>query len=121
MAIKRRQAILAGVAAPFILPSVARAQAFPTRQLVWIVPGSPGSVLDVGARLIAQKMTGQLGQQVVVDTRQGAGGVAAAEAALRAPHDGYTLFFGNFATFAIVPLLIPNISYDATRDFQPVN
>ena len=121
MAIGRRQAILAGVAAPFVAPGLARAQSFPTRSINWIIPGGPGSVLDVGARLVAQKMSETLGQTVLVDNKLGAGGTVAAMAALAAPQDGHTLFFGNFATFAIAPLLIPNISYDAVRDFQPVN
>ena len=113
--------MLVGVAAPFIKPGVARAQSYPSRSVTWIVPGGPGSVLDVAARLVSIKMADNLGQTVLVDNRAGAGGTVAAAAALAAPHDGHTLFFGNFATFAIVPLLIPNISYDATRDFQPVN
>lgn len=121
MALGRRQAIQLGVAAPFLGAGVARAQGFPSRQITWIVPGGPGSVLDVGARLIAQKMTERLGQTVVIDNRPAAGGTVGAASVLSQPHDGHFLFFGNFATFAIVPLLIPNIPYDAVRDFQPVN
>lgn len=117
----RRQAILAGVAAPFILPGAARAQAWPSRQITWVCPSAPGGVLDVAARLVSQKMTERLGQTVVVDNRPAAGGTVAAAHVLAQPHDGHVLFFGNFATFAIVPLLIPNIGYDAERDFQPVN
>jgi tripartite-type tricarboxylate transporter receptor subunit TctC len=56
----------------------------------------------------------------VVDNRLGAGGTTAAEFAARAAPDGHTLFFGNFATFAIAPLLIPNLRYDAQRDFAAV-
>jgi tripartite-type tricarboxylate transporter receptor subunit TctC len=125
MAIGRRQAIqhaiLAGVSAPFIIPGAARAQAFPSRQIVWVVPSAPGGVLDVASRLVAQKMTERLGQTVVVDNRPAAGGTVGADMVLHQPQDGHYMFFGNFATFAIVPLLIPNISYDAVRDFQPVN
>ncbi len=121
MAIGRRQAILAGVSAPFILPGAARAQAFPSRQIVWVIPSAPGAVLDVAARVVAQKMTERLGQTVVVDNRPAAGGTVGADTVLHQPHDGHTLFFGNFATFAIAPLLIPNIPYNAVRDFQPVN
>jgi tripartite-type tricarboxylate transporter receptor subunit TctC len=78
-------------------------------------------VLDVAARMVAQKLTERLGQTVVVDNRPAAGGTVGAASVLQQPHDGHTLFFGNFATFAIVPLLIPGISYDAVKDFQPVN
>ncbi len=121
MATGRRQLVRAGIAAPFIIPGLARAQAFPTRQIVWVVPSAPGGVLDVAARLVAQKMTERLGQTVVVDNRPAAGGTVGADMVLHQPQDGHTMFFGNFATFAIVPLLIPNIPYDAVRDFQPVN
>ena len=98
----------------------ARAQDFPNRTITWVVPGGPGSVLDIAARLIAGKLAPRLGQSVVVDNRLGAGGTVAAEIAARAAPDGHTLFFGNFATFAIAPLLIPNLRYEAQRDFLPV-
>ncbi|MFC7473132.1 Bug family tripartite tricarboxylate transporter substrate binding protein [Dankookia sp. GCM10030260] len=101
-------------------PAPAAAEGFPTRTITWVVPGGPGSVLDIAARLIATKLAAPLGQSVVVDNRLGAGGTAAAEVAARAAPDGHTLFFGNFATFAIAPLLIPNLRYDAQRDFLPV-
>ncbi len=121
MAFGRRQVVLAGVSAPFLGSGAARAQAFPSRQIVWVTPSAPGGVLDVAGRLVAQKMTEMLGQPVVVDNRPAAGGTVGASHVLAQPHDGHTLFFGNFATFASVPLLIPNIGYDAVRDFQPVN
>ena len=121
MAIGRRQAIQLGVAAPFLGAGLARAQAFPARQITWVIPSAPGGVLDVAARLVAQTMGEKLGQPVVIDNRPAAGGTVGASNVLQQPHDGHFMFFGNFATFAIVPLLIPNISYDAVRDFQPVN
>ncbi|MFZ4408625.1 MAG: Bug family tripartite tricarboxylate transporter substrate binding protein [Paracraurococcus sp.] len=78
-------------------------------------------MLDIAARLVASKLAPRLGQGVVVDNRLGAGGTAAAELVARSAPDGHTLFFGNFATFAIAPLLIPNLRYDAQRDFAPVH
>ncbi len=121
MAFGRRQALQFGVAAPFLGAGVAKAQAFPSRQIVWVIPSAPGGVLDVAARLVAQKMSERLGQPVVIDNRPAAGGTVGADMVLHQPHDGHFIFFGNFATFAIVPLLIPNIPYDAVRDYQPVN
>lgn len=112
-----RRLALATLAAP----SLARADTFPTRPVTWIVPGAPGSVLDVGARLIAVKMAAVLGQNVVVDNKIGAGGTIGTEAAARAAPDGYTVFYGNFAVFAIAPLLFPNLRYDAQRDFVPIH
>jgi tripartite-type tricarboxylate transporter receptor subunit TctC len=78
-------------------------------------------VLDVAARLIASKMAPRLGQNVVVENRTGAGGTVAAEYAARSAPDGYTLFYGSFSIFAIAPLMIPNLRYDAQRDFLPVH
>src|SRR3954464_13404431 len=106
MATSRRAALGAGAALVWHAP--ARADDFPKRSITWVVPGGPGSVLDIAARLIATKLAARLRQPVGVDNRLGAGGTAAAEVAARAAPDGHTLFFGNFATFAIAPLLIPN-------------
>ncbi|MDO9708710.1 Bug family tripartite tricarboxylate transporter substrate binding protein [Paracraurococcus lichenis] len=119
MATTRRAALAAAAALP--LARQAAALDFPTRTITWVVPGGPGSVLDVAARLIATKLGPRLSQGVVIDNRLGAGGTAAAEFAARSAPDGHTLFFGNFATFAIAPLLIPNLRYDAQRDFVPVH
>jgi tripartite-type tricarboxylate transporter receptor subunit TctC len=120
MAISRRT-ILAGSAIA-LPPSWARAgEEYPARPITWVVPGGPGSVLDVAARLIALKLGAALGQSVVIDNRLGAGGTVAAEFAARSAPDGYTVFFGNFATFAIAPLLIPGLRYEARRDFTPVH
>ena len=114
-----RRAVL-GTAAALAGSAMARAEQFPNRTLTWVVPGGAGSVLDVAARLIASKLAPRLGQNVVIDNRLGAGGTVAAELVARSAPDGHMLFFGNFATFAIAPLLIPNIRYDAQRDFLPV-
>jgi len=117
MRLSRRRLVAFALATPAIAGAEA---AFPWRPISWLIPSPPGSVLDIGARLLSQKMSEVLGQPVVVETRPGAGGVIAAEACLRAPADGHTMFFGNFATFAIAPLLLPRIPYDAERDFRPV-
>jgi tripartite-type tricarboxylate transporter receptor subunit TctC len=93
----------------------------PSRPVTWIVPGGPASVLDVGARLIAQKMGPVLGQQVVVENRIGAGGTIAASLAARAAPDGHTVFYGNFAVFGIAPFLFKNLPWDARRDFAPIH
>lgn len=121
--IRGRRSVLAWGVAALAAPRVGRAQQgwMPTKQVSWVVPGGPGSVLDVGARLIAQKMAPVLGQTVVIDNRVGAGGVVAAELVARAAPDGHTVFYGNFATFAIVPYLFKNLRWDARRDFAAVH
>jgi tripartite-type tricarboxylate transporter receptor subunit TctC len=110
-------------AGALVSPTVLRAAEgwAPSRPVTWIVPGGPASVLDVGARLIAQKMGPALGQTVVVDNRTGAGGTIAADLAARATPDGHTVFYGNFAVFAIAPHLYRNLRWDARRDFAPVH
>ena len=125
MTIGRRAVLLGAVAGAGALarPGAVRAQEgwAPTRPVTWIVPGGPASVLDVGARAIAQKMSPVLGQQVVVENRTGAGGTIAAEVAARAAPDGHTVFYGNFAVFGIAPFLYRNLRWDARRDFAPIH
>lgn len=118
-----RRALLAAsglAAAGWTMGRPGAAEGFPRRPVTWIVPGGPGSALDVGARLVGAKMAPRLGQPVVVANRVGAGGGVAAEAAARADPDGHTVFFGNSASLALAPLLHPNLRFDARRDFAPV-
>ena len=98
-----------------------QAQAYPTKALRLIVPFAPGGGNDTIARAIGAQMSGSMGQQVVIDNRTGAGGVLGAEAAARAPADGYTLFLGGVGSHAVNPTLMPNLPYDAVKDFTPVS
>jgi tripartite-type tricarboxylate transporter receptor subunit TctC len=117
-----RRAALAGLAGAAAAASPRPGRAWtPARSVNWIVPGGPASVLDVGARLIAQKMAPVLGQQVLIDNRIGAGGTIAADLAARSAPDGHTVFYGNFAVFAIAPHLYRNLRWDARRDFAPIH
>jgi tripartite-type tricarboxylate transporter receptor subunit TctC len=86
---------------------------------VRIITAEPGGGNDFAARVLAQGLTRSLGQQVIVENRGGAGGAIAAEAAAKAPADGYTLllYAGNVWT---IPLLRSNVQYDANRDFAPI-
>src|SRR6476660_524273 len=70
----------------------AQAQTYPTRAIRLIVPFSPGGAADVPGRILANRLTESLGQQVVIDNRPGAGSTIGAEAAAKSPPDGYTLF-----------------------------
>src|SRR5262245_22482106 len=99
----------------------AQAQDFPKKQVIRIlVPQAAGSATDVIARLLAAKMAGELGQQIIVDNRSGAGGVLGAEAAAKSPPDGYTLFLANISTHGVNPGLYKKLSYDPVRDFAPI-
>jgi tripartite-type tricarboxylate transporter receptor subunit TctC len=95
--------------------------AYPERAVRLIVPFPAGGAADMMARSLAQKLSEQLGQQVVVDNRGGAGGTTAAEAAIAANPDGYTLFFGTMGTQAINPALYPKLRYDPVKDFEYVS
>ena len=85
-----------------------------------IVPFAPGGPADTMARLAAQQLSTRLGQSVIIDNRGGAGGTIAAKAAAGAEPDGYTLMFGNTATFAVGPAVYANIGYDPIKNFAPI-
>jgi tripartite-type tricarboxylate transporter receptor subunit TctC len=101
------------------LAGAAAAQTFPTKPLRFIVPFGPGGVGDITARIVAQKMSEGLGQQVIIDNRPGAGGVVATELVAKAEPDGHTFILLNNA-HAISMSLFRSLSYDAVRDFAPV-
>ncbi|HSI59135.1 MAG TPA: tripartite tricarboxylate transporter substrate binding protein [Ideonella sp.] len=96
------------------------AAAFPDKPIRLIVPFPAGGAADVMARGMAQRLAIELGQQLVIDNRGGAGGAPAAEAAVKSPPDGYTLFFGTMGTQAINPALYPKLRYDPLKDFAPI-
>lgn len=93
---------------------------FPQKPLRLIVPFTAGGAADIMARGLAKGLEADLGQQVIVDNRGGAGGISAAEAVAKAPADGYTLLFGTMGTQAINPALYRHLPYDPVRDFAPV-
>ncbi len=103
-----------------IVPAVAAAQSYPNRPVKLIVPYAPGGVTDIAARLVAQKLSGALGQQVVVDNKPGAGARIGAEAVARSPADGYTLLYANSITHGTLPATSKALSYDPIKDFAPV-
>ncbi|RZL47626.1 MAG: tripartite tricarboxylate transporter substrate binding protein [Variovorax sp.] len=106
-----------GILAPWQLTHAA--DPYPSRPIRIIVPFGPGGLADISMRIAGQKLSERLGQPVVVDNRPGAGGVSAANAALTAPKDGYTLImFTNGTTIAKT---LYKQSYDYESDFAPVS
>jgi tripartite-type tricarboxylate transporter receptor subunit TctC len=103
----------------FCLPTVAQAQAYPTKPLRLIIPFPAGGPRDVQARLIGPKLTEAWGQPVVIDNRAGANGIIGTEIAAKAPPDGHTLLMIS-AGFASSELLYGKLPYDPLRDFVPV-
>ncbi len=113
-------AVLAAVSGAGV-SSVALAQSYPAKPVRFIVPFPPGGGNDTIARLVAQKLSSALGQQVIVDNRPGAGGTIGAEAAARAPADGHAMFLAGVATHGINPNLRKKLPYDALKDFDAVS
>jgi len=104
-----------------VLAGSAIAQTYPAKPVKLIVPFPPGGNTDIVGRLIAQKLSDGLGQQVYVENRGGAGGTIGAEAAAKSPSDGYTLFFSTTGTLASAPSLQPDLRYDPVKAFAPIS
>lgn len=119
----RRHALAAGLslAATLALGSPVLAEGFPDRQITLVVPFAAGGSTDVVARIVAQKMSDDLGQQVIVQNVAGAGGNLGADNVARAEPDGYTILMGTVATHALNPLILKSTPYDAEKDFAPIS
>jgi tripartite-type tricarboxylate transporter receptor subunit TctC len=111
--------LAAGAAAIQAVPRVAKAQTYPTRSVRMIVPFAPGGPTDVAARLIAQKLSEQLGRQFYVENMPGASGNIGTGQAARAAPDGYTLLIA-VNSHIINPTLFERVPYDPYRDFEAV-
>jgi tripartite-type tricarboxylate transporter receptor subunit TctC len=98
----------------------ALAQAWPSKQITMIVPFGPGTVTDILARTVGNKLAENLGQPVVVENRAGADGNIGAQYAASAAADGYTLLVGPTSVAAINVSLHKNLRYDPQRDFVPI-
>lgn len=99
----------------------AEAQSYPSKSIRLIAPYPPGGGIDATARVIAQALSEQLGQQVLVENRAGATGRIGTEIVAKAAPDGYTLLLGSGAPNAVVPSVTPNLPYDAIKDFAPIS
>ena len=97
----------------------AQAQAFPTKQIRFVVPFAAGGNADVTARIVGEGMTRKLGQSVLVDNRPGAGGVVGQELVLQAPNDGYTMVIAAYGTLFVSPLMAGASLHGAS--FAPVS
>jgi len=103
-------------------PTPAHAQSdYPTRPVTLVVPFPAGGSTDLVARLIAARMVSELGQQIVIDNRGGAGGNIGSAVVAKANPDGYTILMGTVATHALNPALYKKMPYDAVKDFTPIS
>jgi tripartite-type tricarboxylate transporter receptor subunit TctC len=111
---------LAAVLTLAALSGDAFAQDYPNRPISLIVPFPPGGSTTIVARIVAEKMSEALGQQIVIDNRAGAGGTLGTRSAARSAPDGYTIALAYTATIAIGPSLYPNVGYDPRKDFAAI-
>jgi tripartite-type tricarboxylate transporter receptor subunit TctC len=102
------------------LATPAHAQTYPTRAITLVVPYPPGGGVDAMARVVAERLTAALGQQVVVDNRGGGSGLVGTRAVIKSPPDGYTLFLGHTGSISINPSLYANSGFDPRKDFAPI-
>lgn len=96
------------------------AQGYPVKAVRLIVPFPAGGGSDIVGRIMAQRLTGQLKQQVFVDNRAGAGGSIGTEAAVRSAPDGYTMVLASTSEIAVNPALYTKLAYDTVRDLAAV-
>jgi tripartite-type tricarboxylate transporter receptor subunit TctC len=115
---RRRLLCLAGFAAASAFPRIAAAQSYPSRPVRWIVPFPAGGSTDLVARLMAEWLAARLGQPFVIENKPGGGTNIAAQAAVSAPPDGYTLLF-ILTTNVLNPSLYKSLPFDFQRDIAP--
>lgn len=114
-------AFVLSLTSSFCFSQTVMGTAFPTRTVTLVVPFPPGGGTDVGARLIAQKLSAKWGQSVVVENKGGAAGMVGSDYVSKAKPDGYTLLVGNVGTLSINPSLYKKMPYDAEKAFTPVS
>jgi tripartite-type tricarboxylate transporter receptor subunit TctC len=96
------------------------AQTYPVKPVRWVVPSTPGDGSDITGRLIADRISRDLGQPVVIDNKPGAGGVLGSDAVAKAAPDGYTMIVGNAGSHGVNAGIYTKLPYDVVKDFVPV-
>lgn len=109
-----------GLAAGAAFPTLARAQAWPSKAIRFVVPFAPGGSSEIVARTTAVELGKALGQSVYVDNKPGAAGNVAMQEVARA-EDQHTLILGHIGTLAVNPYIFDKLPYDANKDFKPVS
>jgi tripartite-type tricarboxylate transporter receptor subunit TctC len=114
------RSLAAATLAVVCLSAAAAAEDYPNRPITLVVPFPPGGSTNIVMRIVADKLSELLGQQVVVDNRAGAGGTAGTRTVAKATADGYTIGLGYTGPLAIAPSLYGNLGYDPRKDFAPI-
>ncbi len=119
-AILRKTTLILGAAFALTSTTGASAQDWPAGPITFVVPYAAGGNTDIMARMLAESISQEFGQTVIVDNKGGAGGAIAAEFVARANPDGYTLFFGANAQTSVAPY-VQRIKYDPIKNFKPIS
>jgi tripartite-type tricarboxylate transporter receptor subunit TctC len=111
-----RRALICALAAAALLPSAVAAQPFPNRPVKLIVPFAAGGSADLFGRSLASGLSAELGQQVVVETRGGAGGLTGVDALAKSAPDGYTICLAGAAALSAIPFMLSKMPFDWQKD-----
>ncbi|WP_415267185.1 tripartite tricarboxylate transporter substrate-binding protein [Acidovorax sacchari] len=117
MALLRRTVLAFALTAAF---AAAHAQGYPSRPITWVVPFAAGGPTDAMARDVADNVSRQLGQTILIENAAGAGGTIGATRVARAAPDGYTMLVGHMGYMGAAPALYKKLAYDPVKDFEPV-
>src|SRR5215469_15173072 len=111
-----RRALILALAIAVLWPPAARAQDFPNRPIRLIVPFAAGGAADLFARSLANGLGAELGQQVVVEVRAGAGGLTGVDATAKSAPDGYTICLAGAAALSAIPFMVTKMPFDWQKD-----
>jgi len=115
--------LVIGIMSAMLVASIdahAHAQDYPTRSITLVVPFPAGGGVDTVARIVGEKLSAALKQQIIIDNRASGGAILGARVVAKAAPDGYTLLLGHTGTISINPSLYPNVGYDPRTDFAPI-
>src|SRR3954467_13859704 len=116
----KRRRLLVAAAATAALPLLARGQSYPSKPISWVVGFPPGGGADGVTRLVAAKVSQNIGQPVIVENRPGASSIIAAQYVAQAAPDGYTLFSCEQGSLIFNTALYSKLPYDPAKDFAPI-
>jgi len=118
---KRRVYLKLSAAQLVFMAAGAKAQEYPDHPITLVAPFSAGGALDLISRFVAEKLSGQFGQAVIVENKAGAAGIIGTVGVARAQPNGYSLVMGSTTTHGINPSLYKKLPYDVTKDFESVS